>query len=578
MKELITNINHCLNCKIANCGNKCHLNIDIKEIINLIKQDKIDEAIELHYQYNSIGFICGKLCDHQRGCFGGCNNKKNPVHTPEICYTLGLKRLELPIFKMAKRNKKVIIIGGGISGMICAERLLEKGFDVTIYEQSDALGGVLNLTMPEFRYDMKVFKLWEKRLFELGLKCYYNTFVSSLSQLEPFDYLINATGAGVAKRLYNDELTIDALKILNDAKEHKLNLSGLVIIVLGGGNTAYDVARVVNRLGNNVSIAYRRDISNSPAAVSEIHLAQEEGVKILECLSPNHIEIINNKKVITFTKTMLVNDGGTRLNFKETDETIKIECDLIIEAIGANSDLKFIKENYPSLINNKGYVNELENDNIYVIGDALTGAKSFASANKTALECALKIVEKEKRSVLFGGSFNPPTIAHFEIIKYLSKNYDEVLILPNGDSYSFAGKTLDSFKHRVNMLNLMCSKLKNVKVLELENTTEFKGTYHTLRVLNHPTFVLGADCISKLHLWKHFDELIKENNFIVFNRDNLDITSMIKNNEQLKKYQNHFNIVDIKVADVSSTEFRNTLNKDIVTKEVFEYIIKNEIY
>ena len=128
-------------------------------------------------------------------------------------------------------------------------------------------------------------------------------------------------------------------------QEQKLNLSGLDIIVLGGGNTAYDVARVVNRLGNNVSIAYRRDISNSPAAVSEIHLAQEEGVKILECLSPNHIEIINNKKVITFTKTVLVNDGGTRLNFKETDETIKIECDLIIEAIGANSDLKFIKEN-----------------------------------------------------------------------------------------------------------------------------------------------------------------------------------------------------------------------------------------
>ncbi len=578
MKELIQSVNHCLNCKVANCSNKCHLNIDIKEIIKLIKQGKITEAIDLHYHYNSIGFICGVLCDHQRGCFGGCNNKKNPVHTPELCYTLGLKRLELPIIKMPKRNKKIIIVGGGISGMICAERLLEKGFDVTIYEQSNALGGVLNLTMPEFRYDMEVFKLWEKRLFELGLKCHYNTLILSLDQLEPFDYLINATGAGLAKRLYNDTLTVDALKVLNSAKTNNLNLNGLDVVVLGGGNTAYDVARVVKRLGNNVSIAYRRDIANSPAAVSEIKLAQEEGIRILECLLPYNIEVVNNKKVISFKKTMLVNDGGTRLNFKETDEVIALECDLIIEAIGANSDLTFIKENYPDIINEKGYVSELENDNVYVIGDSFTGAKSFASANKTALECVSKIIEKEKRSVLFGGSFNPPTIAHFEIIKYLSKNYDEVLILPNGDSYTFAGKTLDSFKHRVNMLNLMCSDLNNIKVLELENKTEFKGTYHTLRVLDHPTFVLGADCISKLHLWKHFEELIKENNFIVFNRDDLKISEIISSNDYLKKYQDHFKIVDVKIPDVSSTEFRKTLNKDIVTKDVFEYIIKNEIY
>ena len=186
--------------------------------------------------------------------------------------------------------------------------------------------------------------------------------------------------------------------------------------------------------------------------------------------------------------------------------------------------------------------------------------------------------KEEKCSVLFGGSFNPPTIAHYEIIKYLSQNYDEVLILPNGDSYTFAGKTLDSFKHRVNMLNVMCYEFDNVKILELENQSEFKGTYHTLRVLNHPTFVLGADCIFKLHLWKHFDELIEENNFIVFNRDDLNISEIICNNEQLKKYQDHFKIIDIKIPDVSSTEFRKTLNKDIVTKDVFEYIIKNEIY
>ena len=578
MKNKITSINNCLNCKKAGCNNNCFINTNIKEIINLIKANRLTEAIELHYQENSIGFICGKLCDHMRGCLGGCNNKKHPVETNELCYSLGAARLDLPIFKMKPRNKHVIIIGGGVSGMVCAEKLLEAGFKVSLYEKSKSLGGVLNLTMPEFRYSMELFKKWEKRLMELGLNLYLEKEVKNVKDIEKFDYLVVATGAGISKRLYDDSKTFDALEILELAKQNKLNISGLDVVVLGGGNTAYDVARVVNRLGNHVSIAYRRDIKNSPAAITEVDLAIGEGVNVLECLAPKEINVVGNKKEIKFVKTMLIDDGGSRLNFKETSDEIVIKCDLIIEAIGANSDLKFIKENFPSLINEKGYINEIENQNIYVIGDAYTGAKNFASANLTARTCVSKIIEKEKRSVLFGGSFNPPTIAHFEIIKYLSKNYDEVIVLPNGDSYSFAGKILDSFKHRVAMLNLMTQNLPNVKILELENEQEFLGTYHTLRVLNHLTFVLGADCISKLHLWKHFNELMEENKFIVFNRGDSEVLSLINSNENVNKYVDKFEIVDLIVPNVSSTEFRKTLNKDIVTDEVYDYIIKNELY
>lgn len=578
MKDLIPSINNCLNCKTANCSRNCKLNTNIKEIIQLLKQDKLEEAVKLHYQYNSIGFICGKLCDHIRGCMGGCNNKKHPVDTPNICYNLGVERLNMELPKIIKRNKKVVIIGGGVAGLVCAEQLLEAGFDVSIYEKCNALGGVLNLTMPNFRYDMTVFNKWIARLYDLGLNVYLNKEVTKLEDLEKFDYLVAATGAGISKRLYDNNQTKDALEILELAKKNKLDLTGLDVIVLGGGNTAYDVARVMKHLGNNVSIAYRRDIKNSPAAVKEVELALNEGISVLECLAPKEINDNESKKEICFVRTVLVNDGGTRLNFKETDEFVTIKCDLIIEAIGANSNLKFLKENYPSLINDKGYISEIENDNIYVIGDAYSGASTFVSANQSARLCASKIINKEKRSVLFGGSFNPPTKAHYEIIKYLSLNYDEVLVLPNGDSYSFAGKVLDSFKHRVNMLNIMVKDLINVEVLELENNNEFKGTYHTLRILNHPTFVLGADCLPKLHLWKHFDELLTENNFIVFKRGNINLKELIETNEMLNKYIDKFNFADLNVSDVSSTAFRETLNKDIVTEDVYDYIIKNELY
>ena len=385
----------------------------------------------------------------------------------------------------------------------------------------------------------------------LGLDLHLNTELENIDSLSKFDYIIVATGASIAKRLYNNSDTYDALEILELAKKNKINFHDLDCIVLGGGNTAYDVARVVKRLGNNVSIAYRRDIKNSPAALNEIKLAKEEGINVLELLAPKDIKTIGKKKQIKFVKTMLVDDGGKRLNFKETDEEVLIECDIIIEAIGANSDLKFIRENYPSLINEKGYVSELENNNVFVIGDAYSGASNFANANLTARLAVSKILEKEKRTVLFGGSFNPPTIAHYEIIKYLSLNYDEVLILPNGDNYSFAGKVLDSFKHRVKMLEIITKEFNNVKILELENQNDFKGTYHTLRLLNHPTFVLGSDCIDKLHLWKHFDELLRENNFIVFNRGNDDVRSLLNNNEYLNKSLEKFEIIDFVISDVS---------------------------
>ena len=185
------------------------------------------------------------------------------------------------------------------------------------------------------------------------------------------------------------------------------------------------------------------------------------------------------------------------------------------------------------------------------------------------------------KRVLFGGSFNPPTIAHYQIIEYLatSKKFDEVLILPNGDSYQFKDKILNNFNHRVEMLKILCKKFDNVKILELENKETFTGTCDTLEFLNHPYFILGDDCLYSLHLWKNSKKLLAENHFIVVNRGiDKNYQEIILKNEFLAPYFDHFEFIDIDTADVSSSAFRNNHQEDVVTKEVLDYIKVNKLY
>jgi nicotinic acid mononucleotide adenylyltransferase len=79
-------------------------------------------------------------------------------------------------------------------------------------------------------------------------------------------------------------------------------------------------------------------------------------------------------------------------------------------------------------------------------------------------------------------------------------------------------------------------------------------------------------------MWKHFEELITENTFILFNRNNKNLKDEILSNFHLKNHLDKFNIINEEIPNVSSSEYRNTKNKEIVTKEVYEYIRENELY
>lgn len=186
--------------------------------------------------------------------------------------------------------------------------------------------------------------------------------------------------------------------------------------------------------------------------------------------------------------------------------------------------------------------------------------------------------------VLIGGSFNPPTLAHKQMIKEIMKfNPKKILIVPNGNQYnvSFVNKTLIEFNDRLNMCNLMMQDLNvDYEVLDIENQRSFKGSYYTLQELNHPTFIMGSDCLETLHKWINFKALVNENKFVVFSRtlEVSDMLKLIEEDEFLKDKINHFQFLKLDLPNVSSSLFRNTLDSSLVDKLVFDYIVKNNLY
>lgn len=180
-------------------------------------------------------------------------------------------------------------------------------------------------------------------------------------------------------------------------------------------------------------------------------------------------------------------------------------------------------------------------------------------------------------NIVYGGSFNPVTKAHKEIVNRLKEEFnpENIIIIPTANNYN--RKELIPFKDRYNMLKI---EFSDCIILDLETKNEkYLGTYDTLNKLKEKYsdlyFVMGADNLVTINTWINSEKLLNDYKFIVFGRKNINIFEFIKNN--LSKYKDNFYIINMDI-DISSTDFRLNKNKDIISKEVLEYINKNHLY
>lgn len=182
--------------------------------------------------------------------------------------------------------------------------------------------------------------------------------------------------------------------------------------------------------------------------------------------------------------------------------------------------------------------------------------------------------------IVYGGAFNPPTKAHYEIVNLILTKYPnaKVIVLPVGKAYNKAN--LVSFNDRFNMLKLMFKNNSNVMISNLEDTNEFKGTFESLEKLSETYdnihLLMGSDNIYNLDNWIKYKALLTNYPLIIISRNDDNI------NEIMKKYKNlnvKYDVIKYN-QDISSTLIRSDINKhfNLLEKDVYKYILENDLY
>ena len=182
-------------------------------------------------------------------------------------------------------------------------------------------------------------------------------------------------------------------------------------------------------------------------------------------------------------------------------------------------------------------------------------------------------------NIVYGGVFNPPTIAHENAIKKVLSllNVEQFIVVPVGGSYHLKNVTDDL--HRFSMTQIMCNKL-GVDISDIELKSDmYEGTYSLLKKLDLPNckFMMGSDNLNVIHKWIDPEKILDEYGLVVLARD-ANVDSIIMQNALLKKYKKNIIVIEDFDYNVSSTMFRESLDFSLVSKEIKKYIIESDLY
>ena len=378
--------NRCLQCKVPQCQKGCPISTNIPMAIRLLKENKLDEAGKMLFENNPLTTVCSLVCNHENQCEGHCvlGRKGAPVHFSTIenyiSTTYANKMTEGP---KPSNGKRVAIIGSGPAGITIAIILARYGYQVTIFEGKDKIGGVLRYGI-EFRLPKSVLDDIEYRHLELkGIKVRPNTTIGSAITIEDlfrdgYKAIFVGTGVWNPNTLHIKGETFGnvhfGINYLNNPDSYKL---GERVIVIGAGNAAMDVARTAIRKGvrNLTCFSITKEVA---ASQYEYSYAKLEGVEFEFNKRP--VEIKDNGVIF---RDIIENEDGSFTDVEGTDKLY--ESDSVIISISQGPMTRLVNTTKGLNANKRGLLEADETGHtsrpgIFASGDVVNGARTVVEA------------------------------------------------------------------------------------------------------------------------------------------------------------------------------------------------------
>ena len=353
----------CSQCGIPFCSIHCPVANNIPDWLKLTAEGRLQEAYELSSATNTFPEICGRICPQDRLCEGNCVIEKGfesvTIGAVErfITDTAFEEGWVQPITAPFERRQSVGIIGAGPAGLAAAEGLRSRGYQVTVYDRHDRVGGLMIYGIPGFKLEKEIVMRRWRWLAEGGIKFELNADIGGglpFAELRArHDAILVATGvykpreiAGPGAGLPGIVPALDFLitsnrKGLGDAvpdfESGLLNARGKDVVVIGGGDTAMDCVRTaVRQEAKSVTCLYRRDKQNMPGSLREVSNAEDEGVVFTWLAAPEAFLGENTVSGVRATRMHLgLPDASGRQSVEPiAGSSFNLPADLVIKALG----------------------------------------------------------------------------------------------------------------------------------------------------------------------------------------------------------------------------------------------------
>jgi len=386
------------------CTAECPLGTNVKAYVSLVAAGRFLEALDVVRQTNPFPGICGRVCPHP--CEDTCRRREidqavSIAALKRFIADYELRHGALPHLTVSGgKQGRVAVVGAGPAGLTAAADLAREGYTVTVFEALPVAGGMMAVGIPAYRLPRDILRVEIAAIQALGVEILTNTPVGHKpifdDLADQFDAVFVATGVQKPRRLGipgEDEIRHGLVDWATFLRETALGgglKPGDDVVVIGGGNTAIDCARVALRLGSrNVRVLYRRSRQEMPAFSEEVGHAEEEGVTVDFLVGPSTLLHEEGRLVGVECVRMRLGKrdaSGRRQPRPVRSSAISIPCDALIPAIGQEFDPSFLGMNR-TLSMSRDHLLAVDHDTlatsqkgVFAGGDAVTGPATVVEA------------------------------------------------------------------------------------------------------------------------------------------------------------------------------------------------------